>query len=415
MCSMSARRWIRGYNRGVGHDRITRLRIRGLRTLEDIDLEISPVTVLIGDNGSGKSTILEACEILRRTTQLSFWDDLYAIHGGPERLCRQGATDLELGARIEGDTGPPLEYSLRLLRVNQALQAAGERITKRDNEIVADWEHDEVATTYGASSRGNPPILRQPLKDDDPSILRVRAAFGGIRVHVPFDTTPSWIAAARQRRSPMRAAEVLRPTSGLEPLGENIANAYNALKNDFTPAHWQDTLGYVRLGLGDTVESVDLATDPGGHGVSLKLKMRGLDGHIHASALADGMLAYLALVAAFRLGERHSLLAFDEPDLHLHPGLIVRVVQMMEALGEQTPVLLATQSDRLLDALSDPVASVRVLDLEEPLRTRIRNLDARALGRWLEDYRGVGAIRAEGDLRSIIKEEDGLAETDHPL
>lgn len=41
------------------------MRIRGLRTLADVTLPLRGLTVLIGDNGSGKSSILEAFRIAR--------------------------------------------------------------------------------------------------------------------------------------------------------------------------------------------------------------------------------------------------------------------------------------------------------------------------------------------------------------
>jgi hypothetical protein len=51
---------------------ITELRIEGLRTIEKVRLRLDGLTVLIGDNGTGKSSILEACEILRRATGRRF-------------------------------------------------------------------------------------------------------------------------------------------------------------------------------------------------------------------------------------------------------------------------------------------------------------------------------------------------------
>jgi recombinational DNA repair ATPase RecF len=45
---------------------ITELRIYGLRTLADVRLSLRDLTVLIGGNGSGKSSIIEACELLRK-------------------------------------------------------------------------------------------------------------------------------------------------------------------------------------------------------------------------------------------------------------------------------------------------------------------------------------------------------------
>src|SRR5687767_9330353 len=79
---------------------ITELRVKGLRTLEDVRLRLDGLTVLIGDNGSGKSSLIEACEILRRAAGEEFWDELHTIHGGMAALLRQGADRLELGVTV---------------------------------------------------------------------------------------------------------------------------------------------------------------------------------------------------------------------------------------------------------------------------------------------------------------------------
>jgi predicted ATPase len=87
---------------------ITELRIEGLRTLERARLGLNGLTVLIGENSSGKSSIIEACEILRRATSERFLDEFYTIHGGLGSLLRQGAPLLRLGVTVQvkpGETG----------------------------------------------------------------------------------------------------------------------------------------------------------------------------------------------------------------------------------------------------------------------------------------------------------------------
>ncbi|MBI4567293.1 MAG: AAA family ATPase [Planctomycetes bacterium] len=50
----------------MGRDTVTRVRIQGMRALADVGLRTKGLTVLIGDNGSGKSTIVEALELLHK-------------------------------------------------------------------------------------------------------------------------------------------------------------------------------------------------------------------------------------------------------------------------------------------------------------------------------------------------------------
>ena len=98
-------------------DRITRVRIRNVRAIASVDLEVSrPLTVLIGENGSGKSTIVECLELLRKAAEPNFFQLLYTIHRGMPGLLRKGASALELGVVVEDDTGgqPRIDYAFTL-------------------------------------------------------------------------------------------------------------------------------------------------------------------------------------------------------------------------------------------------------------------------------------------------------------
>jgi predicted ATPase len=98
------------------------------------------------------------------------------------------------------------------------------------------------------------------------------------------------------------------------------------------------------------------------------------------------------------------VLAIDEPELHMHPMLLARVVGMMEEVAESCPVVLATHSDRLLDALSDPAGSVVLCDLDERRTTRFQRPNPERLEEWLESYRGLGSLRAEGYEAHVFDE-----------
>src|SRR5262245_43538762 len=97
----------------MAKSRISQICVKGLRTLADVTLDLGGLTVLIGDNGSGKSSLIEACELLRRAAGGSFAEDLRKIHGGVRSLLRIGADRLELGARV-ATNGEEYAYSFSL-------------------------------------------------------------------------------------------------------------------------------------------------------------------------------------------------------------------------------------------------------------------------------------------------------------
>jgi predicted ATPase len=397
-------------------DRITRIYVEGLRTLADLSIPLDGLTVLIGENGSGKSSILEACEILRRAAGPQFLPEVNGIHAGLFSLLRHGAQRLLVGARVEDADGgkEPLEYFLVLSREAQITVIESETLhvaplpREVDLNIIT---RDRNRLFVLQAAPGARPIAYDPQVSllgrvgwAHEGIGRMQKALEGIEVHVPFEVVPAWVARAHDRKSLPRSAMLIQPAPRLERLGSNLASAFATLRSEFGETHWQETMDYVRLGLGDRVESINARPSPEGGAVALWMKLRNRDEQIPPSGIADGALAFLALVAMFRLHSERTLLAFDEPELHLHPRLLLRVLGFFETIAESCPVILATHSDRLLDGLRDPARSVVLCELdEEKNETRLHRPDAATLAEWLDEYRGLGDLRSAGYLDVVME------------
>jgi predicted ATPase len=402
----------------VPTDRLTRVRVRGLRTLDDLTLDLNGLSVLIGDNGSGKSSIIECLELLRRIgSGPNLLQELSGIHGGVPQLLRFGAQRLAFDVSAKGNEGD-LEYSLTLVRTGDFLAIEREsldvgpmtghkeplpviqrgpgfaRVFDQTRRKVVDGEVAADKTLLGSFGVLPPQV----------AISRMSDLLAKIRVHVPFETTPSWVSNdARRNRSPMRSSITVQPSEGVTRLGGNLANAWMGLRNEHDEAHWRATMEYVRLGLGPDIESVNVRPDPGGGNIGLQVKYRGLQDQVPSYSLSDGTLAYLAFVAIFRSQKGETLIAFDEPETHLHPLLLARVVEMFEELAEECPVVLATHSDRLLDSLSDPAHSALLCELDTRRATKLVKPNPAELEAWLERFRGLGQVRSEGYESQVFR------------
>jgi predicted ATPase len=409
-------------------NRITGIHVKGLRSLADVHLRLDGLAVLIGDNGSGKSSLIEVCELLRRSAGESFSEDLQKIHGGAGSLMRVGAERLELGLTIRLDDRwyDRLEYSFALDRSGALLDERLEAFAReyedeeKDGHLVVlsrdSWEsefkffgdsnhHGDTPHTRSIDPRR--PALSSFGEFPPHRLMRdVLDTLRGIDVHLPFDTAARWVQRSRGQPSPLRGAATIESAEALSRFGTNLPNAWSALKNDFSEAHWQETMAYVRLGLGPDVESVNVRPDPGGGTIAMRLKYAGIDEQLPSFAISDGTLAYLAFVALFRLNTKKSLIAFDEPETHLNPELLQRVLGFFEALARDRPVLLVTHSDRLLDGLSDPARSVVLCELDGRRATKLVRPDPEALRDWLSEYRGLGDVRGAGHAGSILTQRE---------
>jgi predicted ATPase len=401
-------------------DRITRVPIKNVRAIESVDLKLGdPVTVLIGENGSGKSTILECLELLRKAAEPGFMAQFYAQHRGMPGLLRKGASVLELGVVIEDDAGklPRIEYAFAL-----ATRVAG-AVVEYERMLVGPMNNaaKPLVALRRTADRGEMfdqkegklvPVPPEAMKPDQlvvasfgslppqKAIERLLAVLRGIEVHVPFDTLAAWAAQSVQRTPTLRGTGMLVPADRLTLLGHNLASAWSALKN-VDDAHWRHTMGLVRLGLGESVDSINTVPDAGGGYVGLALKRADLAEPIPASNLSDGQLAWLAFVALARLNSGRSLLAVDEPELHLHPSLLGRLVSMLANLPGGAPVVLSTHSDRVLELLDNPADAVRVCSLTGS-RADVSRINAAELPRWLEQFGDLGQLRAAGYLSRVL-------------
>ena len=403
---------------------IKALRIRGLRCIDELDLALDGLTVLVGSNGSGKSSILEALELCRRLASGDFLSSLNAIHGGLASILRHGATQLSFHVQLEmTETGraPVLtQYGLGLSVTGTGTGVAEvfwiegparRTIFDRGGPDEQVWNGTELVplTTIVSPKRMRAELLLTELSGalaPHPAINAMRDALAGIEVHLPFEVTPSWAARAHQRPSATRGSVLLQPAERLAVFGSNLANAFHTLRNERPREHWEATMDLVRMGLGGHIESVNTRADAGGGAIAIAVEIRDQAELLPAYALSDGQLAYLCFVAMVRLDAERTLLAFDEPEAHMHPELLVRIVQLLEEMALTHPVIIATHSDVLLDALSDPANSIRVCELHDGA-TRLRQLDEPALHKWIERYRGVGQLRSEGHLAALLTRPKG--------
>jgi predicted ATPase len=389
--------------------RITQIRIRGLRAIDNVELDLRGMNVLIGDNGTGKSTILEAFELLRKAGQPgSYVDDVLRSEHGPfQELLRIGSNGLTLGVTVEGD-GPKLDYSFTAALAGTSCIIEDERLDVYIQGAAAAPLHaltrtaqsakwfDQQAGKLGDVHSISPQSLAaagaaQGLVKQE-AFVRLAQALQGIECHPPFDVRPLWQQRELQVRTGPRWPSRPDATERVRRYGFDLPAALTVLRNDRDK--WESILCRARAAVGIDLDS--LLLDPAGAGqLDIVLKFKS-GTKLPLRLLSEGQISFLAMLAVIELGGPRSLLALDEPDIHYHPELVVNLVQILEDLSRNCPVVIATHSDRLLDALEHPAESVLLCERNHAGTISLRRPNAEALSRWLERYSGLGAARADG-------------------
>ncbi len=412
--------------------RVTRIDIEGFRVIDKLSLELRPLNVLIGENGSGKSTVLEAFELIRKAATMSgdqFISDLHNLHGGV-RMFRGGGPGLvrrlKVGLHVDGSAPGYLmryRYALELEAHSGEgwIRVAGEQLLLDPLPghlvplKVIDRTGDRALVFNQKIGKpelvevGGETVLLSALNAAPGRVLNaslpgVRELLGATRVYAAFEMNPAWARRQGELPSALRSSVTIRPATTLERGGANLPNVYQALRNrgDATWTRVRETLA---LGLGDDVADISVEPDPSGGQVGLSLVFHSV-GKVPAFALSDGQLAFLAFVAITELeADRDGVVGFDEPDLHQHPALIGYTVALAETLSHRRTVVMTTHSDRLLDALSDPGTCVVLFKRDDQGKTIAFRPNAEQLAHWLKDYSGLGSLRADGYGSTVFTEE----------
>src|SRR5437016_6170645 len=94
--------------------RFLNLTLRGFRRLARVDLELRPLTVLIGANGVGKTSVLDALSILASSAQGNLNAAVSEMSGLSAMMTYDRASEVGFGISMTVPDHQPLDYSLSL-------------------------------------------------------------------------------------------------------------------------------------------------------------------------------------------------------------------------------------------------------------------------------------------------------------
>jgi predicted ATPase len=91
-----------------------RIRIKGFRRLNEVDLELRPLTVMIGANGVGKTSILDVFSLLSASAGAKLNEKLSELGGIGSLLTYGRANSLALSLDMDVPGYEPLVYEINI-------------------------------------------------------------------------------------------------------------------------------------------------------------------------------------------------------------------------------------------------------------------------------------------------------------
>ena len=378
---------------------LNRIRVKGYKSLCDLDVQLKPLTLLFGPNAAGKSNILDAVQLLSRlatsrTLKEAFdppcrGKPLESFTMGPgglkslreqERLAFSIEADLHISEAVakavdrevfemrqpagtgNTDTGPARvrERRLRYRLEVEMLPSSG--LLRATDEYLAALTKDGKPTrrrTPFIERQGQHVRLRREGQsrptDYERHLDRTILSMPHYAPHYPHLTATrreleSWRFFYFEPRERMRAATPVKEARHVGPMGEDLAAFLVTLKTR-QPRQFQALEKALRLLLPD-VDGIEADVNDLGE-AEFRLRENGVA--IPARVLSEGTLRLLGLLALSGVEDSPSLVGFEEPENGVHPRRIEHIADLLKTSSQsgETQYIVTTHSPILPDRLPD--------------------------------------------------------------
>jgi len=381
---------------------------------ESPGLELRPLNVLIGPNGSGKTNLIEALGLLQSTSK-DLSEPIRQGGGVAEWLWKGGSgipghtvgtsgTKPSPMASIEALVEPLqglmlLRYRLTVAQSGYNMEIMEERI---ENELPDPERHTGTPPNAYAQMKPKPrsyyvnasgsAFIRakdgtRELKREDvnpnqsilsqrkdpeqyPEITHLGLKFGEIIVYRDWEFGPT--SAVRQPRVPDQQPD------HLERDASNLAMMINRMKAD--PPVRVQLLRYLKEFYldADDVHAVVRESQ-----IGLRLEERGIT--TPAARLSGGTLRWLSLLAVLLNPTPPPVVCIEEPELGLHPDIIPTLAKLLLEASQRMQLIVTTHSELLVEELGETPESIVVCE-KDGGSTTMRRLEKEELAKWLGKY-----------------------------
>jgi predicted ATPase len=358
---------------------LTRLKVSGFKSLQDIEVRFGPFTCVAGVNGVGKSNLFDAIMFLRDLADTSIIDAATRIRNSDRRRINLSAlftrtakghaalmefdVDFLVSDRVVDDFGREAKPKVTFLQYKLGLRYVPPSASRPEGIELAYESLDFVQKGDARRQLGFPitqeffdSIYQGSSRSDfiymdkeTPSIAKVRQDGGssGQPISIPIDRAertilsnintidrPTALAARREMQSwinlqlessSLRKPDDFSAVSRVSSTGEHLPATLDRLKKF-------DEVAAQLANLLPDIKSLSVDIDPRRELKTLYLES--VSGIQHeARALSDGTLRFLALAIIGADPEAGGVICLEEPENGIHPARIPAIVELLSGMA----------------------------------------------------------------------------------
>lgn len=337
---------------------LRRVAIKDYKSIASCDLELEPLTFLIGPNGGGKSNFLDALRFCADALRYSL-DQAVRDRGGINEVRRRSAgRPNRFGIKLTVEIRPSYRFQYYF---EVGARTGGAYAIQREE---CEWQDAENPEEHGAFAVKNGVVIQSSVKNPPPASterLYLVAMSGFPKLDKLYSAFSSM---GFYSLNPERIRDLQSPDPGelLARDGSNLPAVLDALKRH-EPERAERVLEFLRLVV-PGIESVQSRTLGPKETLEFVERTRPDEKNrkFLASSMSDGTLRALGvIVALFQRptdGTAIPVVGIEEPEMALHPAAAGVLLDCLREASGSRQVLVTGHSPDLLDRTDIPVESI---------------------------------------------------------
>jgi predicted ATPase len=368
-------------------DNLSHIKIKGFKSIKELDLEMQPINVLIGANGSGKSNFISVFRLLENIYNQRL-QSYVKQNGSAERF-------LYFGRKTTDEIRINLTFSTGRDVVNGYLS-----VLRKDNENDTLYIEDfaSIHNTkkyespyYDEITSGYESLIKNHIND----IAGYSKEFlEQCKLYHFHDTSSA---------SGFKSFQDMGKNKFLDSFATNLAPFLYKLKTDFI-SDYQNIVSAVQ-----TVAPYFQDFDFNIEGENILLRWQHVNDlsnlGFSAQTLSDGTARFICMATLFLQPKdlRPATIVLDEPEIGLHPDALVVLSEIIKAIANDgSQVIISTQSVALANCFEPDDFIVVDYEEGESKFERFGKDKQEALKAWLENYQ-MGTTWEEGLIGGLPK------------